>query len=253
MNNFTVYIHKNKTNGKVYIGQTKQNPIKRWDNGRGYKDCSRFWNAIQKYGWDNFEHIILATDLTLEEANLLEEKLIKDYNSTNPQNGYNINFGGFNHNHSEETKRKIGESNKISQLNKKWSDHQREIISEKFSGKGNPFYGKHHTEETKKKISEHRKGKNVGNQHPFYGKHHSDDSLDKISNNRKSKGGKRVLCINTGEIFPTMMDAARWCGLTNSSSIGQVCNHTGKQKTAGKHPKTGEKLKWEFIDDKKNR
>ena len=33
-----------------------------------------------------------------------------------------------------------------------------------------------------------------------------------------------------------MMDAARWCGLKTSSSIGQVCNKTGKQKTAGKHP-----------------
>jgi len=54
MNNYTIYIHKNKINGKVYIGQTGQDPKKRWDNGNGYKTCSRFWNAIQKYGWDNF-------------------------------------------------------------------------------------------------------------------------------------------------------------------------------------------------------
>ena len=45
-----------------------------------------------------------------------------------------------------------------------------------------------------------------------------------------------------------MMDAARWCGLANACSIGQVCNKTGKQKTAGKHPITKEKLLWEFID-----
>ena len=44
-----------------------------------------------------------------------------------------------------------------------------------------------------------------------------------------------------------MMDAARWCGLKNSSSIGQICNKTGKQKTAGKHPETGERLYWEFV------
>lgn len=45
-----------------------------------------------------------------------------------------------------------------------------------------------------------------------------------------------------------MMDAARWCGLKNASSIGQVCNHTGKQQTAGRHPITQEKLKWEFYN-----
>lgn len=101
-------------------------------------------------------------------------------------------------------------------------------MSEKFSGEGNPFYGKHHSEETKQKISEARKGIYIGEKHPFYGKHHSKESLIKISNSRKSKGGKRVRCINTGEIFETMMDAARWCGLKNSSSIGQVCNKTGK-------------------------
>ena len=117
-----------------------------------------------------------------------------------------------------------------------------------FTGEGNPFYGKHHSDKTKQLISEHRKGKCAGENHPMYGKHHTEDALQKMSNNRKSKGGKKVVCLNTGEVFNTMMDAARWCGLSNSSSIGQVCNHTNKRKTAGKHPITNEKLFWEFID-----
>lgn len=50
MNNYTIYMHKNKINGKIYIGQTSQNPIKRWNNGRGYIDSSKFYNAILKYG-----------------------------------------------------------------------------------------------------------------------------------------------------------------------------------------------------------
>lgn len=46
MNNFTIYIHKNKINNKVYIGQTSQNPLKRWDNGKGYTTSPKFYRAI---------------------------------------------------------------------------------------------------------------------------------------------------------------------------------------------------------------
>ena len=77
MKKYTIYIHKNKINGKVYIGQTSQKPEKRWDNGRGYETSSKFYNAILKYGWNNFEHIILYTTLTLEEANQKEQELIE--------------------------------------------------------------------------------------------------------------------------------------------------------------------------------
>ena len=41
MKKYTIYIHKNKINGKVYIGQTSQKPEKRWDNGRGYETSSK--------------------------------------------------------------------------------------------------------------------------------------------------------------------------------------------------------------------
>lgn len=249
MNNHTIYIHINKINKKVYIGQTCQNPKKRWENGKGYDSCPRFYNAILKYGWDNFEHIILFENLSLQQANQKEKELIKKYNSTDEKYGYNITSGGSNFHHSEETKRKIGQSNKIALKGITWSQQHKQKISQMFTGQGNPFYGKHHTQQSKEKISNNRKGKNIGKQHPFYGKHHTKQSKEKISNNRKGKGGKKVRCINTGQVFNTMMDAARWCGLINSSSIGQVCNKTGKQKTAGKHPITKEKLLWEFIEE----
>lgn len=246
---YIIYLHRNKINNKVYIGQTSQiPPSKRWGkNGEGYNTSSKFYNAIQKYGWDNFEHLILFTNLSLEEANQKEEELIALYHSTEDNYGYNIKQGGTNYSHSQETKDKIGKANSIAQKGKKWSDEQRKLMSQRMTGTGNPFYGKHHTEESKQKISKSRTGKRVGTDHPFYGKTRSQETKQKISQNRRSKCGKQVRCINTGEIFPTMMDAARWCGLTNSSSIGRVCSGKGKQKTAGKHPVTKEKLKWEFI------
>ena len=58
-NTYSVYKHTNKVNGKVYIGITYNKPEVRWgSNGIGYKR-QLFWNAIQKYGWDNFTHEIL--------------------------------------------------------------------------------------------------------------------------------------------------------------------------------------------------
>ena len=56
---FKVYIHNNIINQKKYIGQTKQSLARRFRNGDGYKHCPHFYSAIQKYGWDNFEHYIV--------------------------------------------------------------------------------------------------------------------------------------------------------------------------------------------------
>lgn len=94
---FTIYLHKNKINNKVYIGQTIQKPERRWKNGAGYKSCTVFYNAIQKYGWDNFEHIILEEgEFTQQEADIKEQYYIQLYDSTNINKGYNIEQGGYN-------------------------------------------------------------------------------------------------------------------------------------------------------------
>ena len=84
-----VYIHINKINNKKYVGQTKQIPKKRWANGEGYKGCSYFYNAICKYGWNNFDHEIIASHLTSDEADNFEKLLINKLDLTNPNNGYN--------------------------------------------------------------------------------------------------------------------------------------------------------------------
>ena len=96
VNNFSVYMHKNKINNKVYIGVTKQKPEKRFDNGYGYKYSNKeFWEDINKYGWNSFEHIVLHSNLSREEVSKKEEELVKKYDSTNPIKGYNKIDGGF--------------------------------------------------------------------------------------------------------------------------------------------------------------
>ena len=81
-----VYCHTNKINGKRYIGITSEkNPKNRWKNGYGYKPDKQnnqnvaFWNAIQKYGWGNFEHEVLKDDLMENQAKELEKYYIEKY------------------------------------------------------------------------------------------------------------------------------------------------------------------------------
>ena len=94
-NSFCVYVHTNKINNKKYVGQTCQKPESRWGNqGCGYKGCLLFERAIQKYGWDNFEHEIVYDGLTQDEANYYEEMLIEQYHTTDSDFGYNIRSGG---------------------------------------------------------------------------------------------------------------------------------------------------------------
>lgn len=90
--NYIVYKHI-CPNSKVYIGITKQDPIKRWNNGEGYKG-QYFYKAIEKYGWNNIKHEILYTGLTQQEACNTEIDLIAKYQSNNRDYGYNVTEGG---------------------------------------------------------------------------------------------------------------------------------------------------------------
>lgn len=99
MQKYCIYKHTCKINKKSYIGQTCQKPNKRWETGgKGYEDQPVFWSAIQKYGWDNFDHEILEEGLqTVSEANAREKYWISYYNTyVNDPNsqGYNVTRGG---------------------------------------------------------------------------------------------------------------------------------------------------------------
>lgn len=90
---YQVYKHTSPS-GKVYIGMTKQSVDRRSQNGNGYNTQRLFWNAIQKYGWDNFEHDILEENLTHDEACEREIYYIHLYKSNIRKYGYNVTSGG---------------------------------------------------------------------------------------------------------------------------------------------------------------
>lgn len=141
---YVLYEHRNKINGKRYIGITN-NTMKRWcANGKRYENCPHFWAAIQKYGWDSFEHNVLIYDLTREEASKLEIYYIEKYRTREKAYGYNVTVGGVNppsmlgKHHSKETREKM----RNSALGRKISEEQKQShskwMSENFVGKRNP-------------------------------------------------------------------------------------------------------------------
>lgn len=95
------YIYKftNKVNSKVYVGQTYNLQVRlNSHKSKALKIKNKFYNAVRKYGWDNFEFSVLSTVSadTKEELNTLLDKLeieyIKQYDSY--KSGYNSTLGG---------------------------------------------------------------------------------------------------------------------------------------------------------------
>ena len=127
---YTVYLHVNKINNKKYFGQTCQNPIYRWGHGSTYRNSKHLYRAIQKYGWENFNHFIIADKLTKEEVDSLEVKLIQAYDTI--KSGYNICQGGagvmMGRKHSLDTKQKIRECRKNQVFSKESQKRKAETI-----------------------------------------------------------------------------------------------------------------------------
>ena len=239
---YTVYMHI-CPNGKRYIGITSQKILKRWANGLGYVRCPKFHKAIQKYKWENIKHKILFVNLTKEEAEQKEIELIKKYNTTNDNFGYNLAFGG-------NTTRGY-----------KYTDEQRKKLSlsqkGKHTGKKNGRYGKICSEETKlkiknsliKKYKEHPELKEniskkmLGNQNTL-GKKLSEETKKRISDShlksdKKNKYKKPVICIETKIKYNSIKEAGRITNI-NSRSIQKVCKK--ERVTAGN-------LHWEFAKE----
>ena len=97
MENYSIYKFT-FPDGKIYIGLTKQNVEKRWDNGEGYKGQD-VYIPITLFGWNNIKKEILHTNLTKEQAFKIEQHYITKYKTVS--NGYNKN-GEKENNETEE-------------------------------------------------------------------------------------------------------------------------------------------------------
>ena len=217
-----VYIHTNKTNGKVYIGITCRDSFVRWANGKGYRNYnsqgipnSHFDRAIMHYGWDSFDHQIIGENLTLEQASAMEIELISKYESTNPEKGYNIAKGGKGSagaKHTEETKERL-----------------RELAKERIAQSGIiPFKGKHHTEETKAELSKKMSEKYKDGNNPFAGRCHTQATKAQLSERFNQPVNQYTLDGVFIQQFPSGKKAAEAVGVT-PSAISAALNGKSKQ------------------------
>ena len=116
---WSVYVHINKLNGKKYFGITSKDPERRWLKGKGYRDNPHFRAAIEKYGWDGFDHIVLFSNLPCEFAKKVECEAIAFWNTIDMNNGYNMTLGGdgtLGCYPSDETRKKLSESRRRENL-----------------------------------------------------------------------------------------------------------------------------------------
>lgn len=269
---YTVYKHTTPSN-KVYIGITSKPVNARWRNGLGYKKQPYFYKAIQKYGWENIKHEIIAKWLTKDEACKMEIHLISEYESTNRDNGYNSSTGGEltgeghavseetrkkisnvlkGHAVSEDVRKKVGDSTRNRIVSEKTKEKMRASQKERFSHKEEiEKLRKSHeyiSKETREKLSTARKkylsNENVrkklsesmkGKNNPWYGKHLSEETREKM---RNAKPKKKVVCFETGIIYNSIMEAERKTGIANQCIIA-VCKH--KRKTAGGYH-------WKYVE-----
>ena len=201
-------MHTNKINHKRYIGITSQKPNNRWRNGEGYKECPKFYKAIQKYGWDTFTHEILFDGLTMQEAEAKEIELIAKYKTNSKKFGYNIANGGkCRGSVSEETKKKISLSSKGKIFSK---EHKKKIGASQM-GEKNHMFGKHLSPEAKEKI------RNANIEKPSCG------AFPKKKVNQYDLNGNLI------KTWDSMGEIQRKLGI-NHCMISECCN--GKQKTS---------------------
>lgn len=93
---YSIYIIRNKINDKVYIGQTSQSVAVRFSqhmkpSTTKQRGTYKIYNAVNKYGKENFYYEILEEHLTSEQADEREVYYIKQFNSY--ENGYNSTRG----------------------------------------------------------------------------------------------------------------------------------------------------------------
>ena len=257
-----IYKITNKVNEKVYIGQS-WDVENRWLKHKRNTHNKHLLGAFNKYGIENFifETVMTFKDGPFTQSYLdkFEDYFIQQNDCMNQKKGYNKKGGGSNGKLSEETKKKVSESHigikpsnetcfKISKTltGKKQSEETKqkrsisntgqkrtpEQIERMISARSYPPM----SEETKEKIRQ----KNIGRKRSFEsvekskaahrGIPLSDEHKQKLRETKSRMFGKKVICLDTDEIFSCPYDASLKYGISQKQMTA-CCR--GEQPTCG--------------------
>lgn len=231
-----VYMIKNKLNGKVYIGQSKdiKRRFREYANRTGKVDTV-IHRALEKHGVDAFEFSIIQ-ECGINELDKLEIEHISNFKSNVKRYGYNVTNGGkgYNGKFTKTHRRNMSES-KIGENNPNYGKSISEITRARRSEslKGIP-----RTEEWKAKISESQKGKIISPEvrvkisNSLKGKKHSDSTKEKlrISSTGRKHTDEAKLKISESKIIPVYQYGMEWNLIKRFESMVDASADTGVSK-----------------------
>ena len=262
---YSVYIHTTPS-GKRYVGITAREPEKRWGHGTGYKHNEHFWNAIQKYTWEEITHDIIMSGLSKEDACAMERTLIERYNTHDPRYGYNLTKGGEHFEFSKEVIEKLKGPKSLSQETREQMRARGREAYKKF------LKGREITPEQIQKMRETKRGRKMSqaereahskgmkshwdavggftDEHraklsaALKGRTYSEETLARMKaahapeKNARSRAVKQMLNGQTLNIYCSAREAMRQTGI-NYTSIVRACGGV-RLKSAGGY-------EWQYV------
>lgn len=233
-----IYCIENTSNNKKYIGQSVD-IYKRWRDHKsklnGHKHINEYLQrAWDKYGEDCFKFYILEL-CDVVQLDEFEVNYIAKFDTTNIQNGYNLNAGG------------NGNQSPSELVRGKMRENHADV-----SGENNPNYGKHMTDDIKQKMIANRNTPK-GESHVNYGKTFSEETKAKMrANHADFSGPNHPKCR---PVYCPELDREFWGAKEVELELGIDATYIaaclrGRQKSAGKHPITGKKLHWIDVNER---
>lgn len=236
-----IYKITNILNGKLYIGQTTKTLGQRIQNHRNSMVSmvdTHLYNAMRKYGWDNFKFEVIATAEDKETLDELESYFIRKYDTI--KNGYNMApGGGYNPMSSDVVAEKHHSKMRTPEVRQKISESMKASYAER----GGP------TEDHRKHLSQSRKD--------LYASERGDEIRAKFRESFKfspehfkalnDAKNKSVYCIDEkGELiaeFDRVKDAAQWW-YNQGYKVKDASQLSDRIKQSAKEDKYIRGIKW---------
>ena len=189
-----IYKTTNLSNGKIYIGQHKCNTV---DFDGYFGSGVVFTKALKKYGPENFKREVLSVVDSPFQADIEEKYYIEIFtNAFGRNNMYNISEGGQGGDLTKFwTPEYISKQSEIS--SKGWNDERKEKASKRMKELNNHL--------DRAVISLKLRGRKT-----------SLEIKEKQSLSHMGKGTKRIICLETGEIYESIKEACEKLGVYQS-------------------------------------